>query len=367
MYDPPMAFQVAPGAEHLPRAMEPRLYVEASVFEREKEAVFARSWQFACHESQVAEAGDYLAFSVADEPLFCVRAGDGTVKTFYNVCAHRAHELVAGTGSKKLLVCPYHAWSYDLDGALRKAPGSDGVPGFDASAICLTEVRTELFCGFVFVNLDPDAASMDETYPGAREQLAEFLPAVGRMRPIERVDFVAGSNWKVAVENYNECYHCKVVHPSFSAGVVKPSSYNVIPNGAWFRHVAESAEASPHQDGYSSFYLWPTFSFQVYPGKLLNTFCWRPATHDRTPFSREWFSVDGADDPEVHEMAALDAKTTVAEDLDLVASVQRGLASRGYRPGPLVVNPGEGVLSEHSVLAFKQLVLEALGEADDRP
>ena len=357
-----MAIQVAPGAEQTPRAMEPHFYLAPDVFEREKEAIFARTWQYACHESQIASPGDYRAFSVAGQSLFCVRTTDGLVKTFYNVCAHRAHELVAGSGSRRLLVCPYHAWSYDLDGALRKAPGSEDVPRFDASAICLTEVRTEVFHGFVFVNLDPAAASMDEAYPGAREGLAGFLPEVGRMRPVERVDFVAECNWKVAVENYNECYHCKVVHPSFSAGVVKPSSYNVIPNGAWFRHVAESAEASPHRDGYSSFYLWPAFSFQVYPGKLLNTFCWRPDAADRTPFFREWFSLDGADDAEVREMAELDARTTVAEDLVLVASVQRGLGSRGYRPGPLLVNPDQGLLSEHSVLAFKQLVLDALGE-----
>ena len=364
--------EFAPGADQRQRAMDPHLYLDEDVFSREKDAIFAKTWQFACHESQIANAGGYVSFMVADQNLFNIRDGEGAIKTFYNVCAHRAHELVTGSGSKKQLVCPYHAWSYYLDGSLRRAPGSERSPGFDASAICLTEVRTEVFLGFVFVNLDPDAPSMDEIYPGVRKSISEFLPTIERMQPIERIDFVAASNWKVIVENYNECYHCRVVHPSFSAGVVKAATYNVIPSGASFRHVAEAADdanydydtaTSPHAGEYSSFYLWPTFSFQIYPGGLLNTFCWRPESVERTPFFREWFSLDGADDAMATEVAIQDAETTVAEDLRLVASVQRGLKSKGYRPGPLVINPDQGIDSEHSVAAFHKLVLDALAES----
>ncbi len=363
--------KIAPGADQPQRAMDPHFYTEREVFEREMEKIFSRSWLFACHESQIPAAGDFHAFMAGDQNLFCIRNAEGKINAFYNVCAHRAHELVSGSGSKKLVTCPYHAWTYDLDGALRRAPGSEHSPGFDASAVCLTGVRTEVFLGFVFVNLDDEAPGMDESYPGVRADLKEFLPTIERLRPIHRIDFTAESNWKVAVENYNECYHCRVVHSSFATGVVKPDTYNVVPNGSSFRHVAESAEesnydydksSSPHAGEYSSFYLWPTFSFQIYPGALLNTFCWRPESVDRTPFFREWFSVDGAEDPMVKEVAVQDAETTVAEDLRLVASVQRGLKSKGYRPGPLVINPDQGLNSEHPVAAFQQLVLDAIGE-----
>ncbi|NND02157.1 MAG: aromatic ring-hydroxylating dioxygenase subunit alpha [Acidimicrobiia bacterium] len=351
------------------RAMEPHNYLDPDVFELEKRFVLGRSWQYACHSSELEKPGDYVAFEIAGEPLFLVHGQDGEVRTFYNVCMHRGHELVEGTGTKRQIVCPYHAWSYQLDGQLRQAPHAEGRPGFDAGEICLTEVRTENFAGFIFVNLDECADPMDDLYPGVREALVEFLPSIERMQPIERRVFVAESNWKVAVENYNECYHCKNAHPSFSKGVVLPDSYNIKPQGYCLHHQADSSptqyydidlDASPHAAEYSSFYLWPLFAFQVYPGPVLNTFCWRPEAVDRTLFYRDWFSLDGDGSQVVHDVAEEDANTTVAEDLKLVRSVQRGMGSRGYRPGPLILDEHMGVNSEHTVAAIKAWYEEAM-------
>ena len=352
------------------RTLDPRFYLDPDIYRHEQEAIFSRTWQLACHTSRVAEPGDYVTFTVAEQSLFTIRSSDDTVRTFYNVCAHRAHELLEGTGSKKLLVCPYHAWSYKLDGSLHRAPNSDR-PGFDPGEVSLTEVRTEIFLGFVFVNLDPEAATMDHTYPRVREAIVDFLPHVEKLQAIERIDVVADGNWKLAVENYNECYHCRHAHPSFSSGVVLPDSYTITPEGRSMRHRAEAApDASYDYDAhafanaarYSSWYLWPAFSLQVYPGGLVNTFCWRPDGVGRTPFSREWFAVDGTDPATVRRVALEDRDTTVAEDLRLVASVQRGLKSKGYRPGQLVIDPDMGLNSEHTVAALKSWVLEALSE-----
>ena len=304
--------------------------------------------------------------------LFTLRDPEGAIRTFYNVCMHRGHQLLEGTGSRRQIVCPYHAWSYRLDGSLRQAPHSEDREGFDPAEICLTPVPTEDFLGFVFVNLDPSARPMDEAFPGIRQALADFLPTIERMQPIERRNFVAEANWKVKVENYNECYHCKNAHPSFSKGVVLPDSYTITPIGHCLHHEAQSSpdqyyaldlDASPHAAEYASFYLWPLFSFQVYPGPVLNTFCWRPHAVDRTPFFREWFSLDGVDSEVVREVAEEDAITTVAEDLVLVRSVQKGMASRGYRPGPLILDPAMGLNSEHTVAAIKSWYLEMMDEA----
>jgi len=363
----------APGVEYVrpQRAMDPVVYLDPTVFEREQRRVLATTWQFACHSSQLGQPGDYVAFEVAGQSVFTIRDGDGSIRSFYNVCLHRGHELLEGSGSRRLIVCPYHAWSYRLDGTLHKAPHAPGREGFDPAEICLTSIRTEDFHGFVFVNLDLTAPSIDETYPGIREAFGEFLPSVGRMRPLDRRDFVAESNWKVAVENYNECYHCRTAHPSFSKGVVLPDSYTITPIGKCLHHSAESSprqyyeidlEASPNADRYSSFYLWPLFTFQVYPGPILNTFCWRPESVDRTPFFRGWYTLDGRDSEVVRTVADEDARTTVAEDLDLVRSVQRGLASRGYRPGPLIIDPEMGVNSEHTVAAIKAWYQEAMAD-----
>ncbi len=353
--------------------MEPSVYLDHEVFEAEKTSLLSRTWQYAGHASQLASAGDYITHEVGGELLFTVRDLEGQVRTFYNVCMHRGHQLLEGAGTRRQIVCPYHAWSYRLDGSLRNAPHAEGREGFVAAEICLTEVKTEDFLGFYFVNLDPGAPGMDEVFPGIRNALVEFLPSIERMLPIERNDFIAESNWKVAVENYNECYHCKTAHKSFSKGVVLPDSYTIKPIGKCLNHQAESSpqqyyeidyEASPHAAEYGSFFLWPLFSFQIYPGPILNTFAWRPESVDRTPFFREWFSLDGKDSPVVRRVADEDARTTVAEDLDLVRSVQRGLASRGYRPGPLIIDPGMGLNSEHTIAALKAWYTEEMEKGE---
>ena len=144
------------------RAMEPFNYLDPEIFEAERRRVFASTWQFACHRSHVENPGDFVAFEIAGESLFTVCGEEGALSTFYNVCMHRGHRLVNGEGSHRQIVCPYHAWSYHLDGSLRKAPHAEGRPGFEAAEICLTRVRTEDFLGFIFVNLDEYADPMDD-------------------------------------------------------------------------------------------------------------------------------------------------------------------------------------------------------------
>lgn len=349
--------------------MQPSVYLDPAVFEEEKASLLSRTWQYAAHSSQLRSPGAFVSHEVAGESLFTICDQEGQARTFYNVCMHRGHQLLEGSGQRRQIVCPYHAWSYRLDGSLRNAPHAEGRDGFDRSGICLTEVRTEDFCGFYFVNLDPGAPGMDEAFPGVRDAIMEFLPTIDRMAPIERREFVAEANWKVAIENYNECYHCKNAHKSFSKGVVLPDTYTIKPIGKCLNHRAVSSpqqyyeidyDASPKAAEYASFYLWPLFTFQIYPGPILNTFAWRPVSVDRTPFFREWFSLDAIDSPVVRHVADEDARTTVAEDLDLVRSVQKGLSSRGYRPGPLIIDPEMGLNSEHTVAAIKTWYNEAM-------
>jgi len=351
-------------------ALDARYYTDPQVYEQEKEQIFFRTWQYAGHTSRLEKPGDYFAFQVCDQNLFALRDTDGEIRAFYNVCQHRAHELLSGSGNTRFVVCPYHAWSYHTNGQLRRAPNSETVPGFDASKICLHEVRTEVFCGFLFVNLDADTKPMAEWYPKAADELREYVPDLERLRPLVRTEAEEACNWKVTVENYNECYHCRVAHPTFVKGVVEPDSYNVLPQGYCLRHTTRTAPAKnlsyaydpdshPHATDYSSWFLWPSFSFQVYPGNVLNTYHWFPHTPTTTTAYREWLTPDGAESEAVRGLAQQDLETTVAEDVLLVNSVQRGLHNRGYRPGPLVLDPATGVNSEHSILALKQWVLES--------
>lgn len=340
-------------------------YTDASVYAVEKSKIFYRTWQFACHGSQVAAPGDYLSFDICDQSLFVIRDQDGTLRAFHNVCMHRAHQLVQGAGNKRSLSCPYHAWTYALDGRLSRAPSMEKVRGFDASKICLAEVCIEEFLGFIFVNLDPRAEPMSEWYPGAKEELAAFVPDIERLQPVKWVQVEEKCNWKVTVENYSECYHCRLNHKTFVEGVVDPDTYNVMPRGHCLRHTTQSAnlerlsytidpDANEHATDYSSWFLWPTLSFQVYPGNVLNTYHWRAMGVEQTEAIRGWYTVAGAPSNVISKLASQDLETTVAEDIRLVESVQRGLRSVGYRPGPLILDPEFGVNSEHSIHALYQ-------------
>ena len=347
-----------------------KYYTDPEVFKIETNGLLARTWQFAGHASQLKETGDYFTFDMAGESLFCIKGRDGEIRTFYNVCQHRAHQLVSGQGQTRVVVCPYHAWTYELTGELRAGPNIKAVEGFDKSSICLTSVRTEVFLGFIFVNLDNDAKPMDDWFPNVRTELESYIPHWDTLAPLEWVEIPENCNWKVSVENYSECYHCTLNHPTFSTGVVRPETYDIQPQGYCLRHTTEcnSMDAMTYDinsgfdknDQYSSWFLWPMFSFQVYPGNLLNTYHWRAVDADHVVVWRGWYSVGGEENEIVRRMAIQDRETTVAEDIGLVESVQRGLKSRGYVPGPLVVDPKCGVNSEHSILTLQRWMKEAV-------
>ena len=352
------------------RSLEARFYTDPEVFRNERDGLLARTWQFACHGSKVENPGDYCTFEICGESLVCVRGRDGIIRSYFNVCQHRGHRLVAGRGNRSKFVCPYHAWTYELTGELRTGPNVGSVHGFDRTRIRLSEVRCEEFHGFVFVNLDSSAAPMDEWFPDVRSELEEWVPNVRSLKPLQWFEIPERCNWKVSVENYSECYHCALNHPTFSKGVVRPETYDIQPQGYCLRHTTESQNVDSmtydrrselaHMDSYSSWFLWPTFSFQVYPGSLLNTYHWRPLDVENVVVWRGWYSVDGQEDSTVRRLASQDRETTVAEDIRLVECVQLGLGSRGYVPGPLVVDPECGVNSEHSLMAFQQWVREAV-------
>lgn len=354
----------------LTHSLDARYYTDPAIFEAERKGVLARTWQFAGHGSQLEHPGDYFAFEMAGESLFCIKGRDGEIRTFYNVCQHRAHQLVNGEGSTRVVVCPYHAWTYELTGELRAAPNTKSVPGFDKSAVCLTEVRTELFLGFIFVNLDTDAAPMDAWFPGVREELMDWLPHWESLKPLEWVEIPENCNWKVSVENYSECYHCSLNHPTFATGIIKPETYDIQPEGYCLRHTTECQSlenmsydidrSKPHSEEYSSWFLWPMFSFQVYPGNVLNTYHWRAIDPDHVVVWRGWYTEGGWDSEVIRRLAVQDRATTVEEDIHLVESVQRGLKSRGYIPGPLVVDPECGVNSEHSVMTLQKWMREGI-------
>jgi len=352
-------------------SLEARYYTDPAVFRAEQLGLLARTWQYAGHISQLTNVGDFFCFELAGESLFCVKTRNGDIKAFYNVCQHRAHQLVSGEGNLTLIVCPYHAWTYELTGELRSGPNLSSMEGFEKETVCLTEILIEDFCGFLFANLDPLAKPMDDWYPNVRKELSEFVPQINDIKPHQWVVVPEQCNWKVSVENYSECYHCQLNHPTFANGIVKASTYDIQPQGYCLRHTTEcqnlekmtypiDLESNAYAGHYSSWFLWPTMSFQVYPGNILNTYHWKPVDHENVVVSRGWFSDNTTATSVLEELAVQDRETTVEEDIHLVESVQRGLNSRGYVPGPLVLDPQCGVKSEHSIQTLQSWMRAAV-------
>ena len=336
--------------------LDARYFNDPGLYRRTIDEVFFKNWLLACHASQVDKPGDFLTLEIDNQDIIITHSPEGRIKAFYNVCQHRGHKLAEGSGNRKLLVCPYHAWSYDLNGSLKAAPHANKVAGFDASKICLTEIKLENFLGFIFINLDPDCADMETIYPGIREEMLKLCPDIEHRRYATHHTADEGCNWFVAVENYNECYHCGHCHPSFAKGIIDPGSYSIEPYGD-IKVLHHSSEPS-HSDeawydvsgaDYGSFFLWPATSIQFYPGGVVNSFAWRPLAIDDVRVFRSFYSNDGEVDETLRKVIDYDRDTTFQEDLDIVKQVQRGLNSRGYKPGPLVLNPEGGINNERPI------------------
>lgn len=348
-------------------------YLDPGIFEREKETIFYRHWHYVGHLSQLERAGDYLTARIADEPVFVMRGEDGDLRGFYNVCRHRAHELLEGSGRVDAIVCPYHAWTYRSDGSLRHARNAHKVPGFDHGAFCLPQIRVESFCGFVFVNLDDGAEPLAALTEEVEETLREEVPCIDALRPVESWSFSASSmiaaNWKVVVDNFLECYHCDKAHPDF-CDLFEMSTYET-EIGRWWsmqrgpkvrseNSAYRVAGEEPVQTG-MFWFLWPTTTINMLPGgENLSMMSILPHGIDQASFSGHRYALPGAEaDPE--RMRYLN-EVLVVEDQNLCESVQRGLRSRSYNQGRFVYAPDERGISEHAVHQFHRLVQEALEE-----
>ena len=202
--------EFADGVQDGPQLTLPaRCFTDADIYEREMERIFRHIWQPIGHSADITQPGDYLTGQVAGQDVFVVRGRDGTLRGFFNVCQHRGHRLLKGQGNLKVAItCPYHAWAYGLDGNLRAAPNAENVPGFDPTRVCLNGVAVEEVGNLVLVNLDTETPSFDAMFPGVKDELHEFAPRLSELEFSHRTTAELACNWKVAIENYAECYHC---------------------------------------------------------------------------------------------------------------------------------------------------------------
>lgn len=354
-------------------ALSAQAYTDEDVFCAERDAIFARSWQYVGHVEALRQPGDFFVCEVAGESLIVMRADAGAVNAFYNVCAHRAARLLDGAGCKQRFACPYHGWTYDSSGALLAAPNAQNVSGFDPAAYRLRACRVELHHGLVFVNLDDAATPLADQAPELLEDLERYAPDLPALTFVHRTETLLEANWKVAIENYAECYHCELIHKTLTGGVLDMSSYHIKVFDASQRHLsrAHAGADSPYdfgaaaETGFVAWWLWPGFAFQSYPGGRVHLWRWTPLAVDRTHLAVDWYFPSAELADWERELIEHHAATTFAEDQEMMASVQRGLRSRAYDSGPLMIDAAESQYSEHAVAAIQNLWRDAMGDCLD--
>ncbi|WP_204018809.1 aromatic ring-hydroxylating oxygenase subunit alpha [Sphaerimonospora thailandensis] len=342
-------------------------YTEPPWFEADVRAIFARTWQWICHVEKLKSPGSYVSATVAGMPIAIVRDRDGALRAFYNVCKHRAHELLTGSGTTRNIVCPYHAWTYSLDGQLKAARRADQMETFDKGEICLDQVRVEEFGGFVYVNLDPGAAPLGEQAGDLAADIARWAPDVAGLTHAKRLTYDIASNWKNVIDNFLECYHCHIAHKEF-VDLVDMDTYEVKTHGIWSSHFAEAGKqentaydvsgASVTQ--HAVWWLWPNTCLLRYPGRgnfmVLQVI---PAGPDRTLETWDfYFETAELTDAEVEAARYID-EVLQQQDISIVESVQRGMSTPAFDQGRIVYDPSGSGLSEHGVHHFHGLVLDA--------
>jgi len=337
-------------------------YSDPAVLELEQASIFGRSWQYAAHTGEVAEPGSYVATRAGAIPVVVVRDGEGVLRAFVNVCRHRGSIVCDGAGRRETLQCPYHAWTYGLDGSLVAAPRSDREPGFDAGALGLIPVQVDSWGPFVFVNPDLDG-------PPLVEQLGE-LPALLAADGLDvdalvfhtRAEAEYDANWKVCAENYLECYHCSVAHPSFSKAIdVAADAYTLETRPSLLSQFGSARnggggvyDASGEIPRGQFHLLFPNTALNVMPGRPnLSIGPIVPLSAERTYRYLDYFFAPGTDPGWIDDYTELDNQVG-AEDRVLVERVHAGMRAGVVGHGALLP------VSERLIADFQGLIASAL-------
>jgi glycine betaine catabolism A len=338
----------------LPRAA----YVEQDVFDWEQANIFS-GWTCVGHASDLAGIGAQRAVGSGPNAVLLVRGDDGSengvVRAFANTCRHRGHELLAcgATAKRRNIVCPYHAWSYRLDGRLRNAPGFSDVDGFTPEEFGLAPLRMIDWHGWLFV--DPSGTDVDFAahVAGMEDVIAPYRPE--DLTVVARHSYELATNWKVIAENYQECYHCSSIHPELSRISPPTSGENLQTDGAWiggWMSMIDEAETMSLTGasggvaiaGLSEHELRTVMYVVGYPNLLVSlhpdyvmTHLMTPLAADRTHVECAWaFPSEVAAKPDFDPSYAVDFwDLTNRQDWAACESVQRGLSSPHARPGPL--------------------------------
>jgi Rieske 2Fe-2S family protein len=365
--------------------LPPASFSDPSVLSWEMENVFG-GWVCLGHASAVAEPGSYLMREIGETSVFAMTGDDGVTRAFLNVCRHRGSRLVQeSAGSvRRRIQCPYHAWSYALDGSLVATPHMDGVEDFDRSCFGLLEVRSAVIGGLILADLSGEAPAADE-HIGDLTDLLD-LYRVASLEQARGVVYEVEANWKGIAENYNECLHCPGIHPELNALSDYRSGESLEGRGDWCggsMTLNEGAETMGRAEGHagrrppiaglsdheigSVYYLalFPNALLSLHPDYVMLHTLW-PRAVDRTEVTCEWFF-----EPRTIASADFDPSDAVdfwdqvnREDWRVCELAQKGVRSRGYVPGRYSTH--EGDVHDFDAMVARRY-MEALRESVEVP
>ncbi len=341
-------------------------YTDKRAFDLEQQTAFSRSWQFAARVDQLKEPGDFVTSEIASEPIVIVRGNDKRLRGFFNVCRHHAAAVMTeAAGHANQMRCPYHGWTYSLEGELKGTPDFSDARNFEREQNGLVPIEIATWEQWVFAKID---AAQSSPLNNSKSSLTDFLSTnlvdqfrslnLANLHWLERRCYTLNCNWKVFVDNYLDGgYHVPHLHKGLDS-VLDYSNYT-IENGAHFClqsspmvSRAKDDSVSAVRTGKRAFYYWlyPNFMINCYEG-VMDTNLVRPQAVDRTEVIFDFYFDDVSDEAGERNHASVDVGERIQqEDLDICESVQRGLQSRAYNAGRLSVRREAGEHLFHRLL-----------------
>src|SRR3989475_213455 len=374
---PMTTFVKAPQAyQHGQRTLPGRYYNAPEIWAEERERIFARRWICVGRAAELGQPGDYAVRAVGGESVMVVRGQDGAVRAFYNVCRHRGTRLCETERGRlsETIQCPYHAWTYTLDGTLIGAPHMNEVAGFDKRDYPLHQVALAEWEGFLFINLAQEPEPFARAFAPLAGRFSRFN--IAKLRSGARIEYDVHANWKLVFQNYSECLHCPIIHPGLAKLTPYTSGENDLFDGPYLggymvitapggsltmsgRACGPAVGDFPVEDQNRVYFytIFPNLLLSLHPDYVMFHTLW-PQAPDRTHITCEWlFHPDAFGQPGFDPDDAVRFwDETNRQDWHICEQSHAGIASRAYQPGPY--SPREGIAA-----AWDREFLRAIGHA----
>lgn len=333
--------------------MPPAYYTSPEFLELEKDHVFRKEWVCLGHVGEIPEPGDYYTTDLIEEPLLVTRTRDNRVRVLSNVCRHRGNILAEGKGNRKKFTCSYHAWTYDAEGRLLSAPLMDKVENFDKSGCRLPEFKSEIWNGFIYVNLDGNASPLAERLETLSGLIKNYQ--LGERRLVYSEDTTWETNWKCLVENFMEGYHltpthARTLHPMTPTALCKKMLSGEYHTGYWSGYDPKFPDRKPYPEGLTEEERRKSPMFWVAPNHVVGLasnncayMCLRPVGVGKVAIRWGALSTEGPDSKIAKDYVAL-CHAFNAEDKVKLEAVQKGMKSRYLTPSPLAPEDFEGTI-----------------------